>query len=557
MNTAERAALATAVAAAGPILLALLLVLAPLPLSGQEGVPTRTARVIWPSGNQHQDGYTGARIDVAYKPASCADNLVISLGMRKATFQPDGSYWYKGNLYVLAGDLGTIPPPDVKGVLVSGSVYRSGAVIGSISERAYDNDDAGCLWGQNARVGAMDTYLPKPRATEQVNAFLATVQLPAQILEKKPLTNYRIENAIQAQLREKERAEKARIAAAEERERQERERQERAEREAREREQREAAERDRQQREAAERERQQTDQQRDNDLRRQQNQRDQDAAQERMAREREAEAQRVEQERALERSKEAARQLAEARAPLIRAGVEKCMQADYARQAHENERASALYREILELSASGAYIEQSCLEQAQESARLDKTMALMNLMEDVYAATGISLGFTVAILPIADTAGDKVHSWNAGLSVGYSFFFADLLLGDAALGPLVPIQEPDFSQLGCSGPYGKDNWGGDCAQYYEGSELEWGTNYMVNLGVVSPLGLGSLFPVGFIGYVDTVNHGVQKQYGLGIIWGSTRTTQSGREVFDEGSLRLGIAKAPGGTSFQIAAMYAF
>lgn len=144
-----------------------------------------------------------------------------------------------------------------------------------------------------------------------------------------------------------------------------------------------------------------------------------------------------------------------------------------------------------------------------------------------------------------------------GVSLGLNVVYVDLLLGDAALGPLwlggPGVGTPTYT--GCDSWYDTDIEGNFCGDYYpEESDYDWRVDYAVNVGVVSPLGLplgdSGLFPLGYVGRAYTKDDEAVTQYGFGLVWGATNGDRGGGRVRGDG-VRATVALAPGGTSWSL------
>jgi hypothetical protein len=232
-----------------------------------------------------------------------------------------------------------------------------------------------------------------------------------------------------------------------------------------------------------------------------------------------------------------------------------CTRADLAYRSGNHIDAVEMYGEIRQ---AGPYAS-SCYGIAQRRIS-DASMTLMansaaSLISAVGQAFGVEAGFMVSSFPLPR---DDLAGVAAGLTVGKGVYYADFMIGNAIFAPILsalnPV-EPDFSAIGCTGPFGNDYYGNPCSAYY--NQIQTESRYRVNgaltLGIVAPKGIeNQIYPTVNLSYVST-DDGNLLVPAIGFIWTTNRTVTHGRygELYGGGGFRFAATMHQGNVGLQV------
>jgi hypothetical protein len=232
-----------------------------------------------------------------------------------------------------------------------------------------------------------------------------------------------------------------------------------------------------------------------------------------------------------------------------------CTRADLAYRSGNHIDAVEMYGEIRQ---AGPYAS-SCYGIAQRRIS-DASMTLMansaaSLISAVGQAFGVEAGFMVSSFPLPR---DDLAGVAAGLTVGKGVYYADFMIGNAIFAPILsalnPV-EPDFSAIGCTGPFGNDYYGNPCSAYY--NQIQTESRYRVNgaltLGIVAPKGIeNQIYPTVNLSYVST-DDGNLLVPAIGFIWTNHRPVRHGRygDLYGGGGFRFAATMHQGNVGLQI------
>lgn len=229
-----------------------------------------------------------------------------------------------------------------------------------------------------------------------------------------------------------------------------------------------------------------------------------------------------------------------------------CAQADAAYRAGDMASAIELYRRATE------YPHYSGCNDLARRRTADASMTLMaNGAASLIAAIGqtfnVEAGMTFASFPFAR---DDMFGAAAGLSLGKGIYYADILMGNAIFAPIIAALNPvvpDYSYVGCSGPYGNDYYGNRCADYYDyvRTESRYRVNGVLTLGIISPKGADQLYLSGNLSYVMT-DDGNAIIPAFGFVWGE-KPRQHPRygPIYSGGGIRVMFSSHQGQTGIQL------
>lgn len=229
-----------------------------------------------------------------------------------------------------------------------------------------------------------------------------------------------------------------------------------------------------------------------------------------------------------------------------------CSQAEAAYQAGDMANAMELFRRATE------YPHYSGCNDLARRRTADASMTLMaNGAASLIAAIGktfnVEAGMTFASFPFAR---DDLYGMAAGLSLGKGIYYADILMGNAIFAPVLAALNPvvpDYSYVGCSGPFGQDYYGNDCADYYSyvRTESRYRVNGVLTLGIISPKGADQLYLSGNLSYVMT-DDGNAIIPAIGFVWGDRpKSHPRYGDIYSGGGLRVMFSSHQGQTGIQL------
>lgn len=265
---------------------------------------------------------------------------------------------------------------------------------------------------------------------------------------------------------------------------------------------------------------------------------------------------REESPEARQRRAELAKVQADAIAARARYLAQVCQRADVAYRSGNLIQAIQLYDEIQQAGPNAAY----CYGVAQRRISDARTTYMANSAASLIAVVGqafdVEAGLAFTSFPVPR---DDFSGIGAGITVGKGIYYVDALIGNGVFGPMFralnPV-EPDFSFVGCSGPFGTDNFGNPCADYYDQladvEESRYRVNAALTLGIVYPKGLGGqIYPTANLSYVST-DDGNLLVPAIGIVWTDHRTVKHPRygELYGGGGFRFAATFHQGNVGFQ-------
>lgn len=234
-----------------------------------------------------------------------------------------------------------------------------------------------------------------------------------------------------------------------------------------------------------------------------------------------------------------------------------CQQADAAYSEGNSIRAAELYAEIKSASASGS-VSRECAGVAerryQDAVMTSFATGYTSLLKAVGETFNISVGPVFASFPLPR---DEFGGGAFGIELGKSVYTFDLLMGNHVWGPVLEAfaspGPPDLSSIGCYGPSGNDYWGSPCADYYtdpDAAPRRYRVKWALGAGIVSPKGLGPIFPTANLNYVFT-DDGNLIIPALGIVWADdTDEVPRWGRVYAGSGIRLGVTMHQGSLGWQ-------
>lgn len=236
---------------------------------------------------------------------------------------------------------------------------------------------------------------------------------------------------------------------------------------------------------------------------------------------------------------------------IIRNQAAWCAQAEAAFNAGQYAQAIELFRRATE------YPHYSGCNDLARRRTADASMTLMangaaSLIGIIGQTLNVEAGITFASFPIPR---DDLFGAAAGLSLGKGIYYADFLIGSAIIAPVVSALNPvvpDYSYVGCSGPFGVDNYGNSCADYYNyvQTESRYRVNGVLTLGIISPKGADKLFLSGNLSYVMTDDGNVIIP-AFGFVWGDVRNHGRYGQIYGGQGLRVMFSSHQGETGIQV------